>query len=62
MQAAGAALYFLGAYKLNWAPIVVANDSEKFWGNFIVPNGTEILRCLTSRSVIQFKFNWMLIY
>jgi hypothetical protein len=43
MQAAGAALYFLGAYKLNWAPIVVANDSEKFWGNFIVPNGLWIL-------------------
>ncbi len=42
MQAAGAALYFLGAYKLNWAPIVVANDPEKFWGNFIVPNGTSI--------------------
>jgi len=43
MQAAGAALYFLGAYKLNWAPIVVANDPEKFWGNFIVPNGTSYL-------------------
>jgi hypothetical protein len=39
MQAAGASLYFLGAYKLNWAPIVVANDPQKFWANFIVPNG-----------------------